>query len=389
MALRAWLEEGWWKVGGGKGIGCSRIGTRTVSSILRRGGGVVTRRNERQRDEEEEKEMDISVMTSRDWNECGLESVSGLSELRAKVTACKRIEWMCMTEPSAIDDCKLVYECGVYLKYYAWLERSHLRNLLDRIPTNPTIPTSWQKLDQVSLNQTKIKPLRSVRITGVVDGADLRFAEILSGIGSTWRKRNKEEEGAPSVAGLLSPFGCLRFNTTETSGPAKPPKGKRQNEPTSGPQQAPPRVHNVLLVGMASADVPVPRCTCDVRNLATCSAVNQNSPTSRVVRSYRPHGSLARLLYDKQKADEQLETFDKTQFTPGLRVLRGPSRSLNTGEISRKSCPTKNHTRRDREAREMAIGLVRKLRENGKGDPRDPSIRSTLGTTPFYTTNAG
>lgn len=52
-------------VGGGEGIGCSRIGTRTVSSILRR---VVTRRNERYRGpehEEEEKEMDISVMTSR------------------------------------------------------------------------------------------------------------------------------------------------------------------------------------------------------------------------------------------------------------------------------------------------------------------------------------
>lgn len=64
---------------------------------------------------------------------------------------------------------------------------------------------------------------------------------------------------------------------------------------------------------MASADAPVRRCTCDVRNLATCSTVNQDIPTSRVVRNYRPHGSLARLLYDKQKADEQLEAYDKTQ----------------------------------------------------------------------------
>ncbi|XP_048266197.1 protein-L-histidine N-pros-methyltransferase isoform X2 [Bombus terrestris] len=65
---------------------------------------------------------------------------------------------------------------------------------------------------------------------------------------------------------------------------------------------------------MAGVDVPVPRCTCNVKDLTTCSAVNQDSLTSRAVRSYRPHGSLARLLYDKQKADEQLEAYDKTQW---------------------------------------------------------------------------
>ncbi|XP_076671683.1 protein-L-histidine N-pros-methyltransferase isoform X2 [Andrena cerasifolii] len=63
---------------------------------------------------------------------------------------------------------------------------------------------------------------------------------------------------------------------------------------------------------MAGADPPLRRCTCDIRNLATCSAVSQDAPTSRAVRSYRPHGSLARVLYDKQKADEQLEAYDKT-----------------------------------------------------------------------------
>ena len=81
-------------------------------------------------------------------------------------------------------------------------------------------------------------------------------------------------------------------------------------------------VINVLLVGMAGVDAPLPRCTCNVRNLATCSAVNQDSPTSRVVRSYRPHGSLARLLYDKQKADEQLEAYDKTQVNTRRNVTR-------------------------------------------------------------------
>lgn len=50
------------------------------------------------------------------------------------------------------------------------------------------------------------------------------------------------EEVDPWPGLLLSQtFGCLRFNTTETSGPGESPKGKRQNEPTSGPQQAPPR----------------------------------------------------------------------------------------------------------------------------------------------------
>nr|XP_033324407.1 uncharacterized protein LOC117219386 isoform X2 [Megalopta genalis] len=65
---------------------------------------------------------------------------------------------------------------------------------------------------------------------------------------------------------------------------------------------------------MAGADAPIPMCTCDVRNVVTCSAVKQDAPTSRVVRSYRPHGSLARVLYDKQRADEQLEAYDKTQW---------------------------------------------------------------------------
>ncbi|CAL7940795.1 unnamed protein product [Xylocopa violacea] len=65
---------------------------------------------------------------------------------------------------------------------------------------------------------------------------------------------------------------------------------------------------------MADANAPISKCTCDVRNLTNCSPVNQDSATSIVVRSYRPHGSLARILYDKQRRDEQLEMYDKTQW---------------------------------------------------------------------------
>ncbi|XP_076393199.1 protein-L-histidine N-pros-methyltransferase isoform X1 [Megachile rotundata] len=65
---------------------------------------------------------------------------------------------------------------------------------------------------------------------------------------------------------------------------------------------------------MAGMDATAPKCTCNARNLATCSVINQNSNTSRIVRNYKPHGGLARVLYDKQKADEQLEAYDRTQW---------------------------------------------------------------------------
>lgn len=81
---------------------------------------------------------------------------------------------------------------------------------------------------------------------------------------------------------------------------------------------------------MAGVDVPVPRCTCNVKDLTTCSAVNQDSLTSRAVRSYRPHGSLARLLYDKQKADEQLEAYDKTQVNINVNRLHFLFNPLHT-----------------------------------------------------------
>lgn len=40
---------------------------------------------------------------------------------------------------------------------------------------------------------------------------------------------------------------------------------------------------------------------------------------SRSVRGYRPHGSLARVLYDKRKADEWLEAYDKRKVSPMTR----------------------------------------------------------------------
>lgn len=71
----------------------------------------------------------------------------------------------------------------------------------------------------------------------------------------------------------------------------------------------------LLLAGMAGASTPIARCTCEARNFTTCSTISQNgASSSRAVRTYRPHSSLARILYDKQKADERLEAYDKTQW---------------------------------------------------------------------------
>ncbi|KAG7210641.1 hypothetical protein KM043_012155 [Ampulex compressa] len=65
---------------------------------------------------------------------------------------------------------------------------------------------------------------------------------------------------------------------------------------------------------MAGSEVPLARCTCEGKSLGTCSTVSQDASASRALGYYRPHGSLARVLYDKQKADERLEAYDKTQW---------------------------------------------------------------------------
>ncbi|XP_012259153.2 protein-L-histidine N-pros-methyltransferase [Athalia rosae] len=39
-----------------------------------------------------------------------------------------------------------------------------------------------------------------------------------------------------------------------------------------------------------------------------------DAATRSVTKTYRPHGSLARLIFDKQRADERLQAYDKTQW---------------------------------------------------------------------------
>ncbi|XP_074098409.1 protein-L-histidine N-pros-methyltransferase [Cotesia typhae] len=60
-----------------------------------------------------------------------------------------------------------------------------------------------------------------------------------------------------------------------------------------------------------------PRCSCQSRN------VNQGcfstvpggvGVTGCVIKNYQPHGNLARILWEKQKADERLRTYDKTRW---------------------------------------------------------------------------
>ncbi|XP_066603398.1 protein-L-histidine N-pros-methyltransferase [Prorops nasuta] len=57
------------------------------------------------------------------------------------------------------------------------------------------------------------------------------------------------------------------------------------------------------------ADTKMAQCTCDQTDQK--SNVNENVTS---VRTYRPHGKLARILYQKQKADELLDTYDKRRW---------------------------------------------------------------------------
>lgn len=59
------------------------------------------------------------------------------------------------------------------------------------------------------------------------------------------------------------------------------------------------------------AEGSCPGCTC--QNAASCSTNGTSKSTTSVVKGYRPRGAFARILYDKQKADERLQNYDKTQ----------------------------------------------------------------------------
>ncbi|EFN77026.1 hypothetical protein EAI_13276 [Harpegnathos saltator] len=63
-----------------------------------------------------------------------------------------------------------------------------------------------------------------------------------------------------------------------------------------------------------AADEPITRCTYGCQD--TCNVTNnvgdrRDGAGNPSVQSYRPHGSLARVLYDKRKADEWLAAYDK------------------------------------------------------------------------------
>ncbi|KYQ59742.1 hypothetical protein ALC60_01127 [Trachymyrmex zeteki] len=66
---------------------------------------------------------------------------------------------------------------------------------------------------------------------------------------------------------------------------------------------------------MAGADEPhVVRCAYGCQD-TICNVTSGDGAASRAVRSYRPHGSLARVLYDKRKADEWLAAYDKRKVS--------------------------------------------------------------------------
>jgi len=93
------------------------------------------------------------------------------------------------------------------------------------------------------------------------------------------------------------------------------------------------RRRRALLASMASADdeAQVSRCAYGCQD-ATCVTGNtcsdgRSDESRSAVRSYRPHGSLARVLYDKRKADEWLTAFDKRRVSAmTLRLGRSPVR---------------------------------------------------------------
>ncbi|KAI4499981.1 hypothetical protein M0802_004851 [Mischocyttarus mexicanus] len=49
-------------------------------------------------------------------------------------------------------------------------------------------------------------------------------------------------------------------------------------------------------------------------SIATTMTTTTTTATTTITRNYRPRGSLARILYDKQRADERLDAYDKRQW---------------------------------------------------------------------------
>ncbi|XP_047347676.1 protein-L-histidine N-pros-methyltransferase [Vespa velutina] len=60
--------------------------------------------------------------------------------------------------------------------------------------------------------------------------------------------------------------------------------------------------------------IPTPTPTMTTMTTTTMTMTMTTTTTTTVSRNYRPRGSLARVLYDKQRADERLEAYDKRQW---------------------------------------------------------------------------
>lgn len=59
-----------------------------------------------------------------------------------------------------------------------------------------------------------------------------------------------------------------------------------------------------------------PRCSCQSRNVddgCFSTVPGGVGVTGCVIKNYQPHGNLARILWEKQKADERLRTYDKSR----------------------------------------------------------------------------
>lgn len=86
--------------------------------------------------------------------------------------------------------------------------------------------------------------------------------------------------------------------------------------------------------GAGADEAQVVRCAYGCQDTACTIGERGDEAASRSVRSYRPHGSLARVLYDKRKADEWLATYDKCKVSATLddtRPLRFRDPAGNVG----------------------------------------------------------
>lgn len=59
--------------------------------------------------------------------------------------------------------------------------------------------------------------------------------------------------------------------------------------------------------------LPTPKCTC--QRIQQNGDANHDAATNCMIKNYKPHGSFARLLWEKQRADERLHSYDKSRVS--------------------------------------------------------------------------